>query len=112
MSQDHAKQKKPNWGGSLWGPLIFFVIGFFFFIEPERMISTLGKSAYESLPNKAWFGYALGIICCSSAIIFHTDGYWKPKGYRKISTCVLAIGVACNLAGWAYVMWSIGSPWS
>jgi len=103
--------KKIHWGNGLWGPLIFFAIGLLCFYAPAEMLSTLDRSSRDSLPNKTWFSYACGIIFCSGAIVFHANEYWKPRGYRKISTCGLLIGISFNLAGWAYVLWSIGSPW-
>jgi len=109
MSQDRTKQKKPDWGGSLWGPLFFFASGLLCLYAPEEMLSDPG---WDSIPNKTNFGFACGAIFCGGGIVFHADGYWRPKGYHKVSMCGQLLGVSLVLAGFAYVLWTTGFPWS
>ncbi len=94
MGSETHRIKMPGWGAGTWEPLVFFAIGLFCFIQ-----------------NEAMFDIAAGAIFCGIGILFHAGGYWKPKGYHKVTACGQVLGFGLILTGWAYVMWNIGSPW-
>jgi len=104
----NSNNEKKDWAGSLWGPLAFFSMGLLCFVAPEEMLNDPG---WKFVPNKTNFGRACGAIFLGGAIVFHAHFFWKPKGYRKFSTCGLLLGAVLILTGWAYVLWITGLPW-
>jgi len=107
VTQRQINDEKQLWGGGIFLPLFFLGFGLLSFIAPENMLKWVDSS---NLPNANRFSYALGIICCGVAILFHGHEYWKPKGFPIVAKSLITVGAALFLAGWVYVLWSIGLP--